>query len=87
MDDDENGILNIELSDEEVDVAKKKADRTGQTEDEFQEVKQDYRARIENGEVRVQHHRPDPPSGPTMLVDEPHGAILTPAPADRYTSL
>lgn len=52
MDDDEdNGILNIEISDDEVDVTKKKADRTGQSEADFQAVKREYRVRVENGEV------------------------------------
>ncbi|KAK9445457.1 hypothetical protein VB005_00568 [Metarhizium brunneum] len=52
MDDDEdNGILNIEISDDEVDVTKKKADRTGQSEADFQAVKRDYRVRVENGEI------------------------------------
>lgn len=51
MDDEDGGILNIELSDDEVDVVKKKADRTGQTEEDFQAVKRDYRVRVENGEV------------------------------------
>lgn len=53
MDDEDGGILNIELSDDEVDVAKKKADRTGQSEEEFQAVKRDYQVRVENGEVRI----------------------------------
>jgi hypothetical protein len=52
MDDEDGGILNIQLSDDEVDVAKKKADRTGQTEEEFQAVKREYRVRVENGDVR-----------------------------------
>lgn len=51
MDEEDNGILNIEFSDDEVDVVKKKADRTGQSEEEFQAVKRDYRVRVENGEV------------------------------------
>ncbi|QPH05381.1 hypothetical protein C2857_003134 [Epichloe festucae Fl1] len=51
MDEQEDGILNIEFSDDEVDVVKKKADRTGQTEDEFQIVKDNYRVRVENGDL------------------------------------
>ncbi|EFY86913.1 hypothetical protein J3458_005786 [Metarhizium acridum] len=51
MDDEDNGILNIEISDDEVDVAKNKADRTGQTEANFQAVKREYRVRVENGEI------------------------------------
>jgi hypothetical protein len=53
MDDQDGGILNIEFSDDEVDVVKKKADRTGQTEEEFQAVKREYRVRVENGEVSL----------------------------------
>lgn len=52
MDEEEDGILNIEFSDDQVDIVKKKADRTGQTEDEFQIVKENYRVRVENGNVR-----------------------------------
>ncbi|KND86341.1 hypothetical protein TOPH_09031 [Tolypocladium ophioglossoides CBS 100239] len=42
--DDDGGILNIEISDNEDD--QKRADRTGQTEAAFQAVKRDYRAKI-----------------------------------------
>ncbi|KAG5987737.1 hypothetical protein E4U54_004886, partial [Claviceps lovelessii] len=52
MDQEDNPILNIQLSDPEdqaPDPVQKKADRTAQTEDEFQSVKDVYRARIENG--------------------------------------
>jgi len=54
MDQEDNPILNIQLSDPEdqdLDPVKKKADRTGQTEDEFQSVKDVYRVRVENGNV------------------------------------
>ncbi|UNI20867.1 hypothetical protein JDV02_006916 [Purpureocillium takamizusanense] len=50
MDDDGGGILNIELSDTE-DVIEKQANRTGQSEAEFQAVKADYKAKVENGEI------------------------------------
>ncbi|KAM4057803.1 hypothetical protein HRG_009422 [Hirsutella rhossiliensis] len=49
MDDEAGGILNIEISD--TDDGCKKADRTGQTEAEFQAVKQAYRVKVENGEL------------------------------------
>ncbi|POR37241.1 Uncharacterized protein TPAR_02555 [Tolypocladium paradoxum] len=52
--DDDGGILNIEISDNEDD--QKKADRTGQTEAAFQAVKRDYRAKVENGEATTQSH-------------------------------
>ena len=48
-DDDGSGILNIQFSDDEDD--QKRADRTGQTEAAFQAVKQEYRAKVENGEA------------------------------------
>jgi hypothetical protein len=47
--DDDDGILNIEISDNEDD--QKRADRTGQTEAAFQAVKRDYHAKVENGEA------------------------------------
>ncbi|EQL02972.1 hypothetical protein G6O67_001024 [Ophiocordyceps sinensis] len=49
MDDEDGDILNIQLSDTEVD--ENKADRTGQTEADFQAVKRDYRAKVENGHI------------------------------------
>lgn len=58
MDDEDGGLLNIEISDDEADT-KKKADRTGQTEEEFQAVRREYHAKIENGDVstvRVERH-------------------------------
>ncbi|KAG6006112.1 hypothetical protein E4U43_000489 [Claviceps pusilla] len=54
MDQEDNPILNIQLSDPEdqaPDPVQKKADRTAQTEDEFQSVKDVYCARIENGHM------------------------------------
>ncbi|KAG6003750.1 hypothetical protein E4U21_001753 [Claviceps maximensis] len=54
MDQEDNPIFNIQLSepeDQDLDPVKKKADRTGQTEEEFQLVKDMYRARVENGQM------------------------------------
>ncbi|PNY29940.1 Uncharacterized protein TCAP_00149 [Tolypocladium capitatum] len=54
-DDDDDGILNIEISDNEDD--QKRADRTGQTEAAFQAVKRNYRVKVENGEAsRLSSH-------------------------------
>ncbi|KAG6184252.1 hypothetical protein E4U24_002479 [Claviceps purpurea] len=64
MDQEDNPLLNIDLSDssdQESDKAQKKADRTAQTEDEFQFVKGMYRARVENGNI---HERLDLPLRP-----------------------
>lgn len=54
MEDDTGGLFSITLSDSEPDETSSTApvrDRTGQTEEEWQAVKQNYRARVENGEV------------------------------------
>lgn len=48
---DENDLFNIQVSDSEDDKVEKKSRRTGQTEDEFQAVKNTYRAKVENGNV------------------------------------
>lgn len=48
---DENDLFNIQVSDSEDDKAEKKSRRTGQTEDEFQAVKNTYCAKVENGNV------------------------------------
>ena len=50
-DDDFNGLLNIELSDNEVDLDEKASRRTGQTEQQFQTVKDTYHPKVENGNV------------------------------------
>ncbi|PHH86513.1 hypothetical protein CDD83_10121 [Cordyceps sp. RAO-2017] len=50
MDDDNGGIFNIQLSDADDDDARK-VDRTGQTEADYQAVKQAYRAKVENGQI------------------------------------
>ncbi|KAL7901562.1 hypothetical protein HDV64DRAFT_241409 [Trichoderma sp. TUCIM 5745] len=49
---DENDLFNIQVSDSEDDKAEKKSRRTGQTEDEFQAVKNTYRAKVENGNIQ-----------------------------------
>lgn len=54
MDDEAGGLFSITLSDSEPDEASSTAparDRTGQTEEEWQAIKQTYKARVENGEV------------------------------------
>ncbi|XWX01633.1 hypothetical protein V2A60_009661 [Cordyceps javanica] len=45
------GILNIEVSDAEDTPAEKKAKRTGQSEEEFQAVRQTYATRVQNGNL------------------------------------
>lgn len=51
-DEEDNGLFNINLSDEEQEAAaEKKAKRTGQTEEEFQAVRKTYVAKVENGDV------------------------------------
>ncbi|OAA42282.1 hypothetical protein NOR_05131 [Metarhizium rileyi] len=70
MDDENNGFLNIELSDDEVDVAQKKADRTGQTEEQFQSVKREYRVRVENGEIHQNVKLPLQPGSNKMRTQE-----------------
>ncbi|TQV95301.1 hypothetical protein IF1G_06288 [Cordyceps javanica] len=45
------GILNIEVSDAEDTPAEKKAKRTGQSEEEFQAVRQTYATRVQNGNI------------------------------------
>ncbi|KAM0523910.1 hypothetical protein ACHAPE_001163 [Trichoderma viride] len=49
---DENDLFNIQVSDSEDDKVEKKSRRTGQTEDEFQAVKNTYRAKVENGNIQ-----------------------------------
>lgn len=51
MDDEDEGLMSIYVSDEEDPVARK-AQRNQQAEEDFQAVKQTYRARVENGDVR-----------------------------------
>lgn len=56
-DGDEDGLLNIYVFDTEDDPVAKKAQRTDQTEEDFQVVKRTYGAKIENGEVSKQTQR------------------------------
>ncbi|KAL7926082.1 hypothetical protein ACQKWADRAFT_281721 [Trichoderma austrokoningii] len=49
---DENDLFNIQVSDSEDERAEKKSRRTGQTEAEFQAVKNTYRAKVENGNIQ-----------------------------------
>ena len=53
MDDESGGLFSIALSDSETEETSKAAprDRTGQTLEEWQEIKATYRAKVENGEV------------------------------------
>lgn len=53
MDDESGGLFSIALSDSETEDTSKVAprDRTGQTLEEWQEIKATYRAKVENGEV------------------------------------
>ncbi|KHN96587.1 uncharacterized protein MAM_05530 [Metarhizium album ARSEF 1941] len=70
MDDHDDGILNIQISDDEVDAIKKKADRTGQTEDDFQAVKRQYRVRVENGDIHKNVALPLQPGPNKMRTQE-----------------
>lgn len=65
MDDEAGGLFNIALSDSENEqkdesATEKRARRTGQSQAEYQAVKDTYRAKIEKGEVR-------PKKGPWIL--------------------
>ncbi|KAG5928956.1 hypothetical protein E4U42_007588 [Claviceps africana] len=73
MDQEDNPILSIQLSDPEdqdLDPVKKKADRTAQTEDEFQSVKAVYRARVENGHIYEHVQLPLRPGATKMHTQE-----------------
>ncbi|KAL7949429.1 hypothetical protein V8C42DRAFT_310872 [Trichoderma barbatum] len=48
---DENDLFNIQISDSEEDKTEKKSRRTGQTEDDFNAVKNAYHAKVENGNI------------------------------------
>ncbi|KAI5467227.1 hypothetical protein BGZ63DRAFT_418948 [Mariannaea sp. PMI_226] len=52
MDDEENGLFNIEISDDSSDEREAKlARRTGQSEEAWKAVQRDYRAKVENGDI------------------------------------
>ncbi|KAK1247495.1 hypothetical protein MKX07_002404 [Trichoderma sp. CBMAI-0711] len=51
MSDGENDLFNIQVSDSEEDKVEKKSKRTGQSEIDFQAVKNTYRAKVENGNI------------------------------------
>ncbi|KAG5950914.1 hypothetical protein E4U53_004176 [Claviceps sorghi] len=73
MDQEDNPILSIQLSepeDQDLDPVKKKADRTAQTEDEFQSVKDVYRARVENGHMYEHVQLPLRPGANKMRTQE-----------------
>ncbi|GJN67974.1 hypothetical protein VFPFJ_04554 [Purpureocillium lilacinum] len=73
-DDDSGGILDIELSDTE-DVTEKQANRTGQSEAEFQAVKADYKAKVENGDIFKTISLPLPPGAGKMALQQVVHAI------------
>lgn len=56
MDDEENGLFNIQISDASDDEEReaKEARRTGQSEDAWSAVQRDYQAKVENGDVSLQ---------------------------------
>lgn len=66
IDNESAGLFNISISDSEEDDVdtshgianskKSREDRTGQSEDAFQAVKREYRAKVENGEVSSSFH-------------------------------
>ncbi|KAM0261866.1 hypothetical protein ACHAQJ_002069 [Trichoderma viride] len=51
-DTEENDLFNIQISDSEDDKTEKKSKRTGQSEDEFQAIKNTYHAKVENGNIQ-----------------------------------
>ncbi|GAO17916.1 uncharacterized protein UV8b_00393 [Ustilaginoidea virens] len=70
MDEDDAGILNMQLSDDDVDVAKKKADRTGQAEDDFQATRRRYRVKVENGDMHKHVRLPLEPGASKMRTQQ-----------------
>ncbi|KXJ87613.1 hypothetical protein Micbo1qcDRAFT_20700 [Microdochium bolleyi] len=89
----ESGLFAIYISDNEDDKDnsqdESKADRTGQTEEQFQEVKRTYRVKVENGELWKQI--PLPPLSPsesspqsTQLVTKPQAQSLLHAVEELY---
>ncbi|KAH6873924.1 hypothetical protein B0T10DRAFT_567656 [Thelonectria olida] len=54
MDDEENGLFNIQISDDDDDFDErqaKEARRTGQSEEAWRAVQRDYRPKVENGNI------------------------------------
>ncbi|KAH7011459.1 hypothetical protein EDB80DRAFT_390576 [Ilyonectria destructans] len=53
MDDEENGLFNIQISDASDDEEReaKEARRTGQSEDAWSAIQRDYQAKVENGDI------------------------------------
>ncbi|KFA61407.1 hypothetical protein S40285_03579 [Stachybotrys chlorohalonatus IBT 40285] len=69
--DDEDGLLNIEISDDEADKNEDKAARrTEQTEADFQAVKRGYHAKVENGNVHAGITLPLPPGANKQHIQE-----------------
>ncbi|KJZ76891.1 hypothetical protein HIM_03768 [Hirsutella minnesotensis 3608] len=75
MDIEESGLLDIQLSDSEEQEQVQKIDRTGQTEAEFQLVKQDYRAKVENGQIHSSVQLPLTPGTKKQLFQEAIHAV------------
>jgi hypothetical protein len=77
MDAEDGGLLNIELSDDEVDHDAKASRRTGQSEEQFQAVKQSYHPKVENGNVSFLFTRPKSPCSSYL---EPRSTRPSPCP-------
>ncbi|KAL7810331.1 hypothetical protein V8C44DRAFT_332971 [Trichoderma aethiopicum] len=69
-DGDENDLFNIQVSDSEEDQVEKRSKRTGQSEDEFQAVKNAYRAKVENGNIHETINLPLAPDANKQHVQE-----------------
>ncbi|KAJ3475131.1 hypothetical protein NLG97_g9562 [Lecanicillium saksenae] len=66
----DDGLLNIEISDTEDTPAEKKAKRTGQSEEEFQAVRKTYVAKVQNGDIYKHIQLPLPSSASKMDIQE-----------------
>ncbi|OAR00497.1 hypothetical protein LLEC1_00820 [Akanthomyces lecanii] len=66
----DDGILNIEISDAEDTPAEKKAKRTGQSEAEFQAVRATYVTKVQNGNIHQHVKLPLKPSASKMDIQE-----------------
>ncbi|OAA70075.1 hypothetical protein LEL_09891 [Akanthomyces lecanii RCEF 1005] len=66
----DDGILNIEVSDAEDTPAEKKAKRTGQSEAEFQAVRATYVTKVQNGNIYQQIKLPLQPGASKMDIQE-----------------
>ncbi|KAJ6780611.1 hypothetical protein PWT90_03495 [Aphanocladium album] len=66
----DDGLLNIEVSDAEDTPAQKKAKRTGQSEEEFQAVRSTYVSKVQNGDIYKHIQLPLPSSASKMDIQE-----------------